>query len=118
LLADYVDNEETVLLKKEAYDSKVVSYLCMSDLEVPSSSLQLLPLKHHEFRSLPAGFGYQHEISEAANTTAFDTEVDARDLRRCVVCGRKAGEGPHPDIQAAHIIDKTEDILVRDYFLL
>ncbi|KAF8339310.1 hypothetical protein F5887DRAFT_1077528 [Amanita rubescens] len=69
-----------------------------------------MPLRAH---SLPTGFGYQHEISEseASNTTAFDTRVDARDLRRCVVCGKKAREGPHPGVHRAHIIDKTEYVL-------
>jgi hypothetical protein len=41
----------------------------MSD-QVP---LQFLALQPHEFDSLPAGFEYEHEISEASNTTAFDT---------------------------------------------
>ena len=42
--------------------------------------LQFLPLQPHEFDSLPAGFEYEHEISEASNTDAFAT-VDDRDLR-------------------------------------
>jgi hypothetical protein len=79
--------------------------------------LQCTRLQSHEFHSLPDGFGYQHEISEASNTSAFDTEVDARDLRRCVVCGKEAAGGPRPSVQRAHIIGKTEDILVRDCFL-
>ncbi|KZP06079.1 hypothetical protein FIBSPDRAFT_1053750, partial [Athelia psychrophila] len=82
----------------------------MSD-QVPLSSLQFLPLQAREFRSLPAGFEYQHEISEASNTTAFDTGVDARDLGRCVVCGLKRAWGPRPGVQRAHIIGRTEDIL-------
>ena len=47
-------------------------------------SLQFLPLQPHEFEGLPAGFEYEHEISEDFNTTAFNTGVDTRDLRRCV----------------------------------
>jgi hypothetical protein len=78
--------------------------------------LQFLPLQPHEFDSLPAGFEYEHEISEASNTIAFDTEVDGRDLRRCVVCGRRA-EGPRPGVSQAHVIGRTEDTLVRDIFL-
>jgi len=90
----------------------------MSD-QVPLPSLQLLPpLQHHEFYSLPADFGYQNEISEVSNTTAFDTVVDARDLRRCVVCGKMAAGGPRPGVQPAHIIAKTEYMLVKDRFLL
>jgi hypothetical protein len=80
-------------------------------------SLQFLPIKPNEFDSLPAGFEYAHEISEASNTITFDTGVDARDLRCCVVCGRKAAGGPHPGVTRAHVIGKTEDILVRDCFL-
>ena len=81
---------------------------------------QFLPLQSHEFDSLPAGFEYEHhdEISETSNTIAFDTRVDARDLRRCVVCGKKArGVGPHPSVARAHVIGRTEDTLVRDCFL-
>jgi len=80
--------------------------------------LQFLPLQPHEFEGLPAGFEYEHEISEASNTTAFDTGVDARDLRRCVVCGRRAAGGQHPSVARAHVIGRTEDILVSDCFLL
>jgi len=79
--------------------------------------LQFPPLSPHEFDSLPAGFEYEHEISEASNTIAFDTGVDARDLRRCVVCGRRAAGGQHPGVARAHVIGLTEDILVRDCFL-
>ncbi|KAM6497253.1 hypothetical protein JOM56_007726 [Amanita muscaria] len=75
-------------------------------------SPQRLKILHsHEFHSLPAGFGYQHEISEASNTTDFDTAVDARDLRCCVVCGKEAAGGPRPGVQRANIIGKTEDPL-------
>ena len=81
---------------------------------------QFLPLQSHEFDGLPAGFEYEHhdEISETSNTIAFDTRVDARDFRRCVVCGKKAREvGPHPSVARAHVIGRTEDTLVRDCFL-
>jgi hypothetical protein len=71
----------------------------------------------HKFNSLLAGFEYEHEISEASNTSAFDTGVNARDLRRCVVCGIKALGGPHSGVTWAHVIGRTEDILVRDCFL-
>ncbi len=43
-------------------------------------------LQPHEFDSLPAGFEYEHKISEASeasNTIAFGRRVDERDLRRC-----------------------------------
>ena len=79
--------------------------------------LKFLPLPPHEFDGLPAGFEYEHEISEASNTTAFDTAVDGRDLRRCVVCGKRAAGGPHPSVARAHVIGQTEDILARDCFL-
>ena len=85
----------------------------MSD-QVP---LQFLPLQPREFDSLPAGFEYEHQISDSSNTIAFDTEVDARDLRRWVVCGRRAAGGPRPSVARAHVIGRTEDILVRDCFL-
>ena len=90
--------------------------MLMSD-QVP---LQFLPVQpySYEFDSLPAGFEYGHDISEPSNTIAFDTALDARDLRRCVVCGRTATGGPHPGVTRAHVIGQTEDILVRDCFLL
>jgi hypothetical protein len=81
------------------------------------SDLQLLSLKPHEFDSLPVGFEYEHEISEASNTIAFDTGLDERDLRSCVVCGRMAAGGRHPSVARAHVIGQTEDILVGDFFL-
>ncbi|KZP21304.1 hypothetical protein FIBSPDRAFT_825845 [Athelia psychrophila] len=87
-----------------------MQHTVMSD-QVPLSSLRFLPLQAREFHSLPAGFEYQHEISEGSNTTAFDTGIDARDLRRCVVCGMKGGGGLRPGVQRAHIIGRTEDIL-------
>jgi hypothetical protein len=77
------------------------------------SSLQLLALQPHEFHSLPAGFAYPHEISEASNTVAFDTGVDARDRRYCVICGKQAEPGPRPGVQRAHVIGRTEDRIVR-----
>lgn len=80
-------------------------------------ALQFLPTQPHEFISLPAGFEYVHEISEVSNTSTFDTGVDARDLRRCVVCRRKAKDGPRPGVARAHVIEKTENRLVRDCFL-
>jgi hypothetical protein len=80
--------------------------------------LQLPPLQPHEFDSLPAGFEYQHEVSETSNTITFDTGVDDRDLQRCVVCGRKAEGGPHPGVTRAHVIGRTEHVLVRGCFLL
>jgi hypothetical protein len=86
----------------------------MSD-QVP---LQFLPIQSHDFHTLPAGFEYQHEISEASNTITFDTGVDARDLQRCVVCSKKGAGGPHPGVTQAHVIGKTEDILVTGCFLL
>ena len=79
--------------------------------------LQFPPLQPHGFDSLPAGFEYEHEIPEASNTTAFDTGVDGRDLRRCVVCGKRAAGGPHPSVAGAHVIGRTEDVLVRHCFL-
>jgi hypothetical protein len=79
--------------------------------------LQFLPLQPHEFDSLPAGFEYEHEISEASNTVAFATGVDDRDLRRCVVCGRKAAIGPRPGVSRARVIGQTEHRLVRYYIL-
>lgn len=78
--------------------------------------LQFLPLLPHEFDNLPAGFGYEHPISEVSNTIAFDTGLDARDLRRCVICGRVAGVGRRPGVARAHVIGRTEDTLVRDCF--
>jgi hypothetical protein len=60
-----------------------------------------LPIKPHEFDSLLAGFEYEHEISEVSNTIAFDKRVGDRDLRRCVVCGRRAAGGPHPGVTRA-----------------
>jgi hypothetical protein len=82
----------------------------MSDHENP---LHFQPLQPQDFSSLPAGFEYSHEISEASNTVAFDTGIDARDYRRCIVCGEKAAGGPHPGVQRAHIIGQTELDLVR-----
>ena len=79
--------------------------------------LQISPLAPHEFDSLPAGFEYEHEISEVSNTIAFDRGVDARDFRCCVVCGRKAEGGPHPGVTRAHVIGRTEDELVRECFM-
>ena len=79
--------------------------------------LHFPPLQPHEFDSLPAGFEYEHEIPEAFNTTAFDTAVDGRDLRRCVVCGKMAAGGPHPSVARAHVIERTEDVLVGHSFL-
>jgi hypothetical protein len=67
---------------------------------------------------LPAGFKYEHEVSETSNTIAFDTGIDDRDLQRCVVCGRKAEGGPHPGVTRAHVIGRTEHVLVRNCFLL
>jgi hypothetical protein len=80
------------------------------------AALRLLPIQPHEFDSLLAGFEYEHDISEVSNTTAFDTRVDARDLRSCVVCGKKAVGGLHPGVKRAHIIGRTEDVLVRNVF--
>jgi hypothetical protein len=88
--------------------------------QVPSSSLELPPLRYHEFHSLPGGFEYQHEISEESNSAAFDLGVDARDLQRCVICGNEARRilsHPLAGVQRVHIIDKTEGILVRDCFM-
>jgi hypothetical protein len=87
----------------------------------PSSSLEFPPLQYHEFHSLPGGFEYQHEISEESNSAAFDIGVDARDLRRCVICGNEARRilsHPLAGVQRVHIIGKTEGILVRDCFML
>jgi len=70
--------------------------------------LQFPPLPPNEFWSLPDGFGYQHQISEASNTVAFDTELDGRDHRRCVVCGRISSGGLRPGVERAHVIGKTE----------
>ena len=81
------------------------------------AGLQILPLEPHEFDSLPAGFVYEHDISEVSNTVAFDTGVDARDFRRCVLCGKRAAGGPRPSVARAHVIGRTEDELVRDCFL-
>jgi hypothetical protein len=81
------------------------------------ADLQFLSLQPHEFDSLPVGFEYEHEISEASNTIAFDTGLDDRDLRRCVVCGMRAAGGPHPSVARAHVIGQTEDILVGDFLL-
>jgi hypothetical protein len=86
------------------------------DTSMPGQ-LHFLPKQPHEFDSLPAGFEYEHEISEASNTIAFATRVDDRDLRRCVVCGRRAADGPRPSVSQAHVIGQTEHILVRDRFL-
>ena len=80
------------------------------------SDQAILPIQPHEFDSLPAGFEYEHEISEASNTIAFDMGVDARDLRRCVVCGRKMAGGPRPGVTRAHVIGRTEDELVGVVF--
>jgi hypothetical protein len=82
--------------------------------------LLFVPLQPHEFQELPAGFEYRHEISEGSNTTAFNTGVDTRDLRRCVVCGKsafKVGSGPL-GVQRAHIIGRTEDNTVGDFFIV
>jgi hypothetical protein len=54
--------------------------------QAPYNSRTIQP---HEFCRLPVGFEYQHEISEVSNATAFNNGVNARDGRRCVVCGRK-----------------------------
>lgn len=86
----------------------------MSD-QVP---LQLLPLQPHEFLTLLVGFEYGHEISEASNTIAFDTKIDARDFKTCVVCGWEAEGGFHPGVARAYVVGKTEHVLVRDCFLL
>lgn len=98
------ENSETRIRPRPLLDT------IMSD-QVP---FEFLPLKPHEFDSLPSGFEYQHEISEDSNTITFDTAVDARDLRCCVVCGLKAEDGPRPGIARAHIIGRTEVGLVRD----
>ena len=82
------------------------------------SPLQFSPLPPNEFWALPRGFEYKHEISEASNTVAFDTELDKRDDRRCVVCGRKSHGGPRPGVQRAHIIGSKEDETVRSSLLL
>jgi hypothetical protein len=79
--------------------------------------LKFLPLPPHEFDGLPVGFEYEHEISEDSNTTAFETGVDCRDHRHCVVCGRRVAGGPHPGITRVHIIGRMEDITVRHCFL-
>jgi hypothetical protein len=81
------------------------------------TTLRFRPLQLHELYSLPAGFEYEHEISEASNTIAFNTGVDARDLKRCVVCGRRAAGGPRPSVTRAHIVGKTEDSVVSMFFL-
>jgi hypothetical protein len=92
----------------------IVSYV-----DVFMADLQFLPLQPHEFDSLQAGFEYEHEISETSNTIAFDTRIDGRDFRRCVVCGRRAKGGLRPTVTRAHVqvIGRTENILVRDIFL-
>jgi len=74
--------------------------------------LQFLPLPPHEFDNLPAGFKYEHEISEASNTTAFDMMPETFDVVW------RAARGSHPGVTRAHVIGRTEDILVRDCFLL
>jgi hypothetical protein len=79
-------------------------------------TLRFRPLQPHDFYSLPAGFEYEHEISEVSNTIAFDTVVNARDFKRCVVCGRRALGGPRPGVARAHIVGKTEDYVVSDVF--
>ncbi len=82
------------------------------------TSLQLPPLSPSEFWSLPDGFGYQHEISEVSNTVAFDTELDKRDHRCCVVCGLKSYGGPRPGVERGHIIGTKEVETVRSCLLL
>ena len=47
-----------------------------SDLDFMPDQFQFLALQPREFNSLPAGFEYEYEISEASNTIAFDTGVD------------------------------------------
>ena len=95
---------------------KILTFAFISD----RAPLQFLPLQHQEFNSLPAGFEYDHELSSASNTIAFDMEVDhdARDFRTCVVCRRETQGGLHPGVTRAHVIGKTENVLVRDCFLL
>jgi hypothetical protein len=66
--------------------------------------LQFLPLRAHEWDSLPAGFDYPHTILEDFNADAFGTKVDVRDLRRCVVRGKEPIGGPKPGVKQAHII--------------
>ena len=80
------------------------------------TTLRFRPLQPHEFYSLPAGFEYEHEISEASNTIAFNTGVDARDHKCCVICGRRAAGGPRPSVARAHIVGKTEDSVASDVF--
>ena len=82
---------------------------------MPMPDLQFQPLESHGLHSLPPGFEYdsEHQISEDANTIAFNTglRVDARDFRRCVVCGKVLAGGLW-----AHVIAQTHDQLVRVCF--
>ena len=87
----------------------------MSNDQTP---LQFPPLPPSEFWGLPEGFGYQHQISEASNTVAFDTGLDDRDHQRCVVCGLRSSGGPRPGVERAHVIGKTEKQTVRFCLLL
>ena len=80
--------------------------------------LQFPPLLPSEFWSLPDGFGYQHQISEASNTDIFETGLDDRDHRRCVVCGHRSSGDLRPGVQWAHIIEKNEIETVRPCLLL
>jgi hypothetical protein len=75
--------------------------------------IQLQPLQHQDFHSLPAGFEYQNKASIASNSIAFGTAVDARDLRRCVVCGLGSqGDKLHQGIKRTHVIKHAEEKLV------
>src|SRR6266404_4469206 len=80
--------------------------------------LHFPPLPYSEFWSLPDGFGYKHEISEASNTVAFDTGLDKRDSQCCVVCGIETSGGYKPNVERAHVIGQKDTKTVRSCLLL
>lgn len=68
--------------------------------------LEVPPLQHQEFHSLPAGFEYSNKISEASKRTGFAKGVIDRDLERCVVCGFRQS------VNRVHVIKQSEGDLV------
>ena len=49
----------------------------------------------------------ERPISEISRTTAFNTGIDLRDKKRCIICGVRR------PLEHAHIVPKVEDEVVR-----